>query len=73
MSLRVTPVRDHRVGVGLSVQHLGAVWSKKVLHKRLAFEMINIATETFVERRDNQAGQVKTAFVFLMLKIKILS
>ena len=35
--------------------------------------MINIATETFVERRDNQAGQVKTAFVFLMLKIKILS
>lgn len=61
------------VGVGLSVQHLGAVQSKKVLCKRLAFEMIRIATETFVERRDNQAGQVKATFVFLMLKIKILS
>ena len=58
MCVHVTPVSDHRAGVGLSVQHLGDVQSEKVLRKRLAFEMINMKpTETFVERRDNQAGK----------------
>lgn len=60
MCVHVTPVSDPRAGVGLSIQHVGDVQSEKVLRKRLAFEMMSMKpTETFVERKDNQAEQVR--------------